>query len=159
MFNHKDNDQDNSSNVVLKPPPNLIVLNPPPNLNSLFNQFNNSPQFHGSKDPVNVVKCKYYNLEEVQTLKIPNKKSSLSLFHITTCSLSRNFEDIEYLLKTTNTSFDIIAISETRILKSTNIVKNINIPNFSYEFIPTESTAGGTLLYIDCRPFSISKNK
>ena len=27
-------------------------------------------------------------------------------------------------------------------------MKNINIPNFSYEFTPTESTAGGTLLYI-----------
>ena len=27
-------------------------------------------------------------------------------------------------------------------------MKNINIPNFLYEFTPTESTAGGTLLYI-----------
>ena len=27
-------------------------------------------------------------------------------------------------------------------------MKNINIPNFSYEFTPTESTAGGTLIYI-----------
>ena len=27
-------------------------------------------------------------------------------------------------------------------------MKNINIPNFSFEFTPTESTAGGTLLYI-----------
>ena len=46
------------------------------------------------------------------------------------------------------TNFDIIAVSETRILKNTKIVKNINIPNFSYEFTPTESTAGGTLIYI-----------
>ena len=52
------------------------------------------------------------------------------------------------MLKTTNTNFDIIAISETRILKNTKIVRNINIPNFSYEFTPTESTAGGTLIYI-----------
>ena len=27
-------------------------------------------------------------------------------------------------------------------------MKNINIPNVSYEFTPTELTAGGTLLYI-----------
>ena len=27
-------------------------------------------------------------------------------------------------------------------------MKNINIPNFSFEFTPTESTAEGTLLYI-----------
>ena len=136
---NKDIDQDNSSNLVLKPPPNL---------KSLFNQFNNSSQIHDFKDPENVVNCKYYNLEEVQTMKIPNKKNSLSLFHINACSLSKNFEDLEYLLKTTNTNFDIIAISETRILKNTKIVKNINIQNFSYEFTPTESTAGGTLIYI-----------
>ena len=61
--------------------------------------------------------------------------------------MSKNFDYLEYLLKTTNTNFDIIAISETRILKNTKIVKNINIPNFSYEFTPTESTAGGTLIY------------
>ena len=58
------------------------------------------------------------------------------------------FDDLEYLLKTTNTNFEIITISETRILKNTKIVKNINIPNFSYEFTPTESTAGGTSIYI-----------
>ena len=60
-------------------------------------------------------------------MKIPNKKSSLSLFHIKACSLSKNFDDLEYLLKTTNTNFDIIAISETTILKNTKIVKHINI--------------------------------
>ena len=132
-------DQGNSSNLVLKPPLNL---------NSLFNQFNTSSQIHDFKDPENVVNCKYYNLEEVQTIKIPNKKNSLSLFHINACSLSKNFDDLEYLLKTANTNFDIIAISETRILKNIKIVKNINIPNFSYEFTPTESTAEGTLIYI-----------
>ena len=51
---NKDNHEDNSSNLVLKPPPNL---------NSSINQFHNSSQFHDFKDPENVVKCKYYNLE------------------------------------------------------------------------------------------------
>ena len=127
---------------------NNLVLKPPPSLSSLFNQFNNIPQTHDHKDPGNVVRCKYYDLEEVQSMKIPNKNSCLSLFHINTCSLTKNFEDMEYLIKSTNINFDITAISETRILKDTNIVKNINTPNFSFEFTPTESTAGGTLLYI-----------
>ena len=74
-------------------------------------------------------------------MKIPDKKNSLSLFHMNACSLSKKFEDLEYLFKRTNTNFDIITISETRILKNTNIVKNVNIPYFSYEFTPTESTA------------------
>ena len=112
---NKDNN-DNSSNLVLKPPSNL---------NTLFNQFNTSSQTYGFKDLKNVIKCKYYNIEEVQTMKIPNKKNYLSLFHINTCSLTKSFEDLNCLLKTINTSFDVIAISETRLLKNTKIVKNI----------------------------------
>ena len=117
-------------------------------MNSLFNQFNNSSQTHDFKYPENVVKFKYYNLEKLQTMKISNKKSALSLFHINTCPLNKHFEDLEYLLKTTNINFDIIAISESRILKNTIFVKNINFQKNFYEFTPTESTAGGTLLYI-----------
>ena len=130
---------------------NNLVLKPPPSLSSLFNQFNNIPQTHDHRDPENFVRCKYYDLEEVQSMKIPNKNSCLSLFHINTCSLNKKLENLEYLIKSTNINFDIIAISETRILKDTNIVKNINIPNFSFEFTSTESTAGGTLLYIEDR--------
>ena len=45
--------------------------------------------------------------------------------------------------KTANTNFNIIAISETRTLKNTNIVKNINILTESR----AESTAVVVLLY------------
>ena len=58
-------------------------------------------------------------------------------------------EDLEYLLRATNKTFDIIAISESRILKDTNLSKNIKIYNNSVEFTPTESHAGGALLYIN----------
>ena len=51
----------------------IITLFCDPNLNSLFNQFNISSHTHDFEDPGNVVKCKYYNLEEVQTMKITNK--------------------------------------------------------------------------------------
>ena len=73
----------------------------------------------------------------------------LSLFHINSCFLNKNFEDLEYLLKGTNKTFDIIAISESRILKDTYLSKNIKIYNYSVEFTPTESHAGRTLLYIN----------
>ena len=69
---NKDYDKDYSCNLVLKSPLNL---------NSLFNQFNNSSQTRGFKDPENVDKCKYYNLEELQTMKMSNKKCSLFIAH------------------------------------------------------------------------------
>ena len=70
------------------------------------------------------------------------------MFHINTCSLSKNFDDLEYLLKTTNMNFDITAISETRITENINEISNINLNSYAFEFTPTESSAGGTLIYV-----------
>ena len=67
----------------------------------LYNQFNNtSPE--KDNDPVNVVNSKYYDIDQIQTLKFPNKHKSLSLFHINACSLNKNFDDLDHLLKCTN---------------------------------------------------------
>ena len=77
------------------------------------------------------------------------ERNSLFLFHINSCSLNKNFEDLEYLLKATNKTFYVIAISESRILNDTDLSKNINIYKYSVEFTPTESHAGGTLLCIN----------
>ena len=61
--------------------------------------------------------------------------NSLSSFHTNSCFLNKNFEDLEYLLKATNKIFDVIAISKSRILKGTNLSKNINIYNYSDELL------------------------
>ena len=86
------------------------------------------------------MKCRYYDVEQIQTLKIPNRSKSLSMFHINTCSLSRNFDDLEYLLKTTNMNFDIIAISEIRITKKIYKISNINLNNYAFELTPMEGS-------------------
>ena len=71
------------------------------------------------------------------------------MFQINTCSLSKNFDDLEYLLKTKNINFDIIASSETRITKNINkIIFNINLNNYAFEFTLTESSVGRTLIYV-----------
>ena len=67
------------------------------------------------------------------------------------CSLEKNFDDLEYLLKCTNKSFDIIAVSETRTSKKTSLTCNINLKNYYFESTPRESSACGTLLYVSDR--------
>ena len=90
--------------------------------------------------------CKYYDVEQVQILKI--SKNSLKMFNINACSLNKNFCDLEYLLKSTNINYDIFAISEIRTMKNLEITQNTDLKNYNFEYIPTESTAGGTMLYI-----------
>ena len=84
----------------------------------------------------------------MHNIEIPHKDKSLSLFHINACSLNKNFDDLQHLLSCTKTKFDIIAISETRITKQVSLLNNLNLNNYSFEFTPTETSAGGTLLYI-----------
>ena len=66
-------------------------------------------------------------------------------------SLTKNFDDFNVLLSDLNVSFDILAITETRIKKDSSSPINLQLSNYSTEHNPTESSAGGTLLYISKR--------
>ena len=119
-----------------------LLLKPSSDLSLLFTQFDiSSPE--QKTDPENVVNSNYYDIDQLQTLKFPEKNKPLSLFHIIACSLNKNFDDLQHLLKRTNKVFDIVAVSETRIMKKTSLTSNINLSNYSFKFTPTESTAGG----------------
>ena len=99
-------------------------------------------------DPEKNCSFKYFDIEEMGNIEIPHKNKSLSLFHANACSLNKNFDDLQYLLSRTKTKFDIIAICETRITRQVSLLNNLNINNYSFEFTSTETSAGGTLLYI-----------
>ena len=117
------------------------------NLELLVNQFNNATP-ENSNNPEKVFSSKYYDIEEMRNIQIPHKNKSLSLFHINACSLNKNSDDLQHLLNCTKKSFVIIAISETRIIKQVSLSNNLNLNNYSFEFTPTETSVGGTLLYI-----------
>ena len=127
-----------NSSVLLKPPPNLALL---------FNQFNNS-SLEQQINPENVVNSRSFDIDQIQSLKFRQKEKSLSFFHTNACSLNKSFDDLVCLRKCSNKTFDILAVSETRISKKTSVISNVNLNNYSFESTPTESSAGGTMLYI-----------
>ena len=75
----------------------------------------------------------------MHNIEIPDKNKSLSLFHLNACSLNKNFDDLQHLLSCTRKTFDITAISETRIIKNISLLNNLNLNNYSFEFTPTET--------------------
>ena len=81
-------------------------------------------------------------------IEIPHKNKSLFLFNINFCSLNNNFDDFQHLLSCTKTKFDVITISEKRIPKQASLLSNLNLNDHSFEFTPSGTSAGGTLLYI-----------
>ena len=134
----EDLENDHDSSLSLKPSSNLELL---------VNQFNNATPGN-SNDPEKVCSSKCYDIEEMHNIQILHKNKSLSLFHINACSLNKKFDDLQHLLNCTNKSFDIIAISETRITKQVSLSNNLNLNKYSFEFTPTETSAGDILLYI-----------
>ena len=84
----------------------------------------------------------------MHNIEIPHKNKPFSLFHINACSLNKNFDDLQHLLSCTRKMFDIIVISKTRIIKNISLLNNLNLNHYSFEFTPTETFAGGNLLYI-----------
>ena len=123
-----------------------LLLKPSSNLELSVNQFNNTPE--NSNDPEKNCLSKYYGIEKISNIEIPHKNKSLSLFHINAYSLNKHFDDLQHLLNCTKICFDIIAISEPRVTKQDSLLNNLNLNSYSFEFTPTETSAGDTLLYI-----------
>ena len=80
----------------------------------------------------------------MHNIKIHQKNRSLPLFHVKACSLNKNFDDLQHLLSSNKMAFDIIVVSKTRITKQVSLLNNLNLNNYSFEFTPTETSAGGT---------------
>ena len=74
-----------------------------------MNQFNNSSP--GQKnDPENIVNSNYHDIDQLETLKFHEKNRLLSLFHLNACSLNKNFDDLQHLLKCANKVFNVISV-------------------------------------------------
>ena len=114
------------------------------NLELLENQFKNATPENGN-DPEKIVSSKYYDIDEMHNIEILHKNKPLSLSNINLCSLSKSVGDIQRLLSWTIKKFDITAVREIRITKNISLLDNLNLNNYSFEFTPAETYAGGTL--------------
>ena len=138
----KELENDHNSSLLLKPSPNLEFL---------VNQFNNAiPESINNPEKISSSN----DIDGMHNIKIPKKNKSLPPFHVNTYSLNKNFDDLQHLLSSTKNVLDIIAVSETRITKQVSLLNNLNLNNYSFEFTPIETSAGGNLLYIANHLFS-----
>ena len=133
VINNKKNNTNTSCSLYLKPPPNLTLL---------FNQFNDLSSDLINKNPENMTNCKNYDNDDTQ--KIRTETISFSLYHLNTSSVNINLDNLEYFIKTANQTFNIIAVSESRVKSNMNITTNINLPYYCIEYTPTERYARGT---------------
>ena len=117
---------------------------------NLMNQLNNFIDDE-KENELKLPNCKYKDKDYFQKLSRNFKRKTLSLFHMNISSLTKNYDDFNILLNDLNVNFDILAITESHIKKHPSSPVNLHLDNCSVEQTPTETSAGGTLLYINKR--------
>ena len=80
-----------------------------------------------------IINCKYYGVEQIQTLKVP--KNSLKMFHINPCSLNKNFDDLEYLLKPKKYQLRYYCNISNKNNEKFRNYSNINLKKYYFEKI------------------------
>ena len=82
-------------------------------------------------------------ISEMNSVK---SKPSLSMIHLNIASLPFHIDELDSMINTIDQELDLIGISETKLnnLGSTNI----SLKNYTYVHCMSESSKGGTLLYV-----------
>ena len=120
-------------------------------MKSLFKNLNNlnaHDQEDDDDDSIsNNINCKYYQIDELKKEIVRNGK--FSLLHLNIASLGAHKDEFEDMLSILDLDFDILGLTGTRIIKEQNPTYDTSITGYKEYFTPTESTKGGTLLYIN----------
>ena len=134
---------------------NSVMSHPKGSLNkptgaliNLMNQLNNFTDDE-KENKLKLPNSKYRDTDYFQQLSRNFKRKTVPFFHMNICSLTKNFDDFDTLLNDLNVNFDILAITESCIKKDSSCPVNLHLDDYSVEQTPTETSAGGILLYIN----------
>ena len=105
----------------------------------MISPFINTNRENDNTDFENILSSEYFDIEHIQKLKIPKQRKTLSLFHLNTCGLIKNFDDLQHVLHFANKSFDFITRATTRIDRNIYSTNNLFLDIFFIELTPTES--------------------
>ena len=124
----------------------------------IFNQLNseinnNAFDFDTEQDNIDeniipAIDCKYYSTDDFCKAHF-NKNKSFSILHYNIHSIEHHIEEFRVILQMIDFKFDIICISESKILKDFAPKTDIGIDGYQFPLsTPTESSKGGVLIYV-----------
>ena len=134
------------------------VNNDKNDLKIYFNAINNSNVenvINTDEDETAPLNCKYVDYDNFNHAE--NEKN-LSFFHMNISSLGKHKEELETALNILNYKFDIIALTETMLRMNNNPNFDISMPGYKCYNTPTESSKGGSILYIQNKYNSMPRN-
>ena len=103
-------------------------------------------------DLVSPINCNFYDYDEFSKANF-NSSKSFSIFHLNIHSIQKHIESLRTLLlilETKDFEFDILAISESKLIKNISPLTDVNIDNYHKPIsTPSEASKGGVLLYVN----------
>ena len=69
------------------------------------------------------------------------------MFHINIASLSLHWNDLKTVLSILDHQFDIIAITETKIIENIQPITNFSLEGYNFEYTPTKNDKGGVGIF------------
>ena len=93
-----------------------------------------------------IIDCRYFDINSFECFKTEKKK--FSILHLNIASLSLHKEELESVLTMLDFKFDVIGISETKIMKGINPNYDISISGYNHFSTPTESEKFVVILYV-----------
>ena len=90
----------------------------------------------------NLISCDYYNIAEFKKMKMKEQQD------LNISSILALINNLRNFLNLVNQKIYIICISESRISTKNPQTTNTDLPCYNIEQTPTESSAGGALIYI-----------
>ena len=106
--------------------------------------------FHNDKisdedDNFPPINCSYVDTENYHH---KNKPHDFSLFHLNIASLGKHKDELEATLGMLHYNFDVIGLTETKIIKGIPPVYDTSLVGYKIYDKPTEAEKGGDLLYV-----------
>ena len=89
---------------------------------------------HNETNIDSIPETNYFTYEEVGNIFKQKRTNQLNMIYMNIRTLPKNVSKLEYYLLKMNAPVDLIAISESKITKTANLVfeNYINIPNYSF---------------------------
>ena len=94
------------------------------------------------------INCTYYSIDDFTSANF-NSSRTFSVLHYNIHSVESHIEEFRIALEMMNFTFDVICLTESKILKDIAPTIDINIKGYQTPIgTPTESTKGGVLIYV-----------
>ena len=120
-------------------------------LNTVVKNYNNNISNNTDDDDddndVSPVDCSYISIEEFKLKKF-NSSREFSTLHLNIHSVEAHIDELRIILKQINYDFDVICLSESKILKDCEPKVDITLDKYQYPVgTPSEASKGGVLIY------------